>query len=548
MRFRSLTNSRAEGKKSLVVFYFSRCMSWFSCIFFLISTVFALAAIFLSFNPDFCNKFFWLGYSPILFIVGCVFSLAIFALLFAVFRHKPRTLIALFLLCIVCRLALTAFVAGKVEPFSDYDQVWSIAQGIADPTTLLYKSFFPEWSNWAAVQKLIVDEFDVNYGAMIWIESALSCLVAFEVLVLAKEITGNRKTALLAGSLYAFMPSQVLYTFVSKPDTVALAFIMGALILCVKMNRARGERISKVVCFSLGAGALFCLGGAFKPVASIGVIGFVICWLAYWNKNLVFRFKEFVKLVLPIAIVVSMVAVFPNLTRQLASDELDVEVASSATASYLCIGLNSEGEGQIHLGSKSRFYNTARLAGESEGDATRKTFEMLKQDWKENAGDLPALFAKKVRWAWQDDMMPARYALIALESSIDNADDFFAASAASSQLYYLLIMLLAALFFIGVIRQKRQLSFGEMLIVLFILGFVLLLFLSEAQSRYKSNILPMVSILSAMGFKSLVFYLKAWVADREKRFRSMRRHLANVKRGEENTPSRLVDCDICNSQ
>ena len=51
--------------------------------------------------------------------------------------------------------------------------------------------------------------------------------------------------------------------------------------------------------------------------------------------------------VAPIAIMAAMVVMAPLLTRGMAASAFGMEISSSAAPSYLCIGLNTEGEGQV---------------------------------------------------------------------------------------------------------------------------------------------------------------------------------------------------------
>lgn len=218
--------------------------------------------------------------------------------------------------------------------------------------------------------------------------------------------------------------------------------------------------------------------------------------------------------VLPAVVVIGLAAGIPQLARIAASETLGIRTARSATASYLCIGLNTEGGGQIHLGTKSRCYNTLRMSGIDESEASARTFGMLRQDWAENTADIPRLFLKKIVWAWQDDMSPAQ---MLTKGSIEEdglpvrglavLKGVYMMGGVLSQGFYLVTMFLAS---IGSMRAARV-GEGEgrsgplSLLALFVIGFFCLLLLSEAQSRYKSNVLPYVVVFSALGVSSILY-------------------------------------------
>lgn len=73
---------------------------------------------------------------------------------------------------------------------------------------------------------------------------------------------------------------------------------------------------------------------------------------------------------------------------------------------------------------------------------------------------------------------------------------------AASQWYYFFVIA-AACYGVFVLCKRRELPSECFFILLCIFGFVMMLLLSEAQSRYKSNILPLIVIISSIGCVSL---------------------------------------------
>ena len=181
-----------------------RCVILIAGALFVIATILAILAVFGVLDPAIREKYLWVSCSPRQIAVGCVACTLLLGLILFAARKHGKALAGLFLLGIGCRILFTAFVADAAQPFSDYDQVWRIAQGTASGDDLLYKSFFPEWANWATVQKFLVDTFDISFGAMVWIEGILCCAIAVEVFALASVLSKNKETALLASCLYVY--------------------------------------------------------------------------------------------------------------------------------------------------------------------------------------------------------------------------------------------------------------------------------------------------------------------------------------------------------
>lgn len=472
---------------------------------FLAASALSLFALFAMSDPACTEKFLWLPCSQKSLLVGTL-AAAVLLLVFLLVQinGEATPLWVLLGVALSMRIVATWAIAGSLVPFSDYNDVWGIANGTASEQTLLYKSFFPEWSNWAALVKMLVESFAIEYDFLVWCECVIGCLIALEVVWLGYAMFKRLPLALMAGCLYAFLPSQILFSMICKPDSLSLLFILAGMALCVRLFGLRSHVDFKVGVISLVAGLLMAIGTLFKPLAIIAVIAFGISWIMAPCREEE-RWKRVAAKAIPIAIIGSLVVSLPIIVRPLTSQVLDTEISSSATMSYLCIGLNTEGEGQIHIGDKSRFYNQLRLSGVEEKEAASLTLAMLQEDWHENWNNLPGLLAQKVRWAWQDDMMPARFLKNALGDNASSMNAMLSFGATFSQSSYFLLMISAA---IGAFALLKRRNYGSLFALLYILGFALLLLLSESQSRYKSNVLPLISIVSAMGLYSFVSLIR----------------------------------------
>ena len=180
---------------------------------------------------------------------------------------------------------------------------------------------------------------------------------------------------------------------------------------------------------------------------------------------------------------------------------------------FLMIGLNTEGEGQIHIGTLSRSFDNAYSNGNGDAEAARKAaMEALKNDWKEHSGDIIPNFLKKLIWAWQDDNIPYGYFVhVAITNQSDFVQKFVPENVwyrflgtymnAIELLYYFAFMLLAL---IGCWHyRKEELHWTLEFLLLIIFGYFCMILISEAQSRYKCLILPYICPFAAMGINSV---------------------------------------------
>lgn len=203
---------------------------------------------------------------------------------------------------------------------------------------------------------------------------------------------------------------------------------------------------------------------------------------------------------------------------------LDIEMNESSMTHFLCIGLNTEGEGRIDLGSKSRFYDQLRGKGVSEEEATRATYEMLRKDWEENSDKIPKLFWLKFRNEWQDETQGAQYFIRDIEDDFINRDScnglqrFMIDVArkygqASSQWYYIFYMACAC---IGVGYGRKYLDNSLFfLLSLYTFGYTLLILITESNMRYKNMVVPILCIMAALGIKRMENYLVKYSRERK---------------------------------
>lgn len=82
-----------------------------------------------------------------------------------------------------------------------------------------------------------------------------------------------------------------------------------------------------------------------------------------------------------------------------------LQYSSGVLYHQLLVGLNTEGEGQIHLGTFSRgFWNAFLENGYSSADTGEHAKRLLIENWKTHKTDIPILLEQKIVWVWQDDL------------------------------------------------------------------------------------------------------------------------------------------------
>lgn len=436
--------------------------------------------------------------------ICALFVVVVFmALLWYLWRSgKNMVMIFVLLLSFVLKVGTAIQLKGVILPASDSLYSWNIANFLPGYEEKLsnWHAYYLPWANWDALTRLLVRAIP-QYGCHVVLNTCFNCVSCMLIYAICKKQSRDKTAALLCACIYSWYLPQYFFNLWNAPDTVAMTFFLLAVLLLFE---------KKIVCYLL-AGLFMGIGNCLKPVGPVYLIALLVV-LAYdtlHNKRSA-RFNAAAW-----ALVMLLTLVLPKLAQTASEKILDTPISDSSAADFLCIGLRTDGEGQLGIGENSMLYIDMRNEGYTEEEASRAVFEYLKQDWSRNYRNIPNLIIKKLEWAWQDDLIP-HSSLI--DGRIDNTKtDGFSETIVEliettggylSQASYTVVMFLA---FVGGLSILKNDEFTEnrlfyMWLVTF--GYSLLLLLSEAQSRYKSNIMPFVCILTAAGITRISKLIK----------------------------------------
>ena len=262
------------------------------------------------------------------------------------------------------------------------------------------------------------------------------------------------------------------------------------------------------------AGIALGVGASYKPFAVIILTAFVMAFVAKSIIEVGLRrsravFAIWGRVFLSVAIVIGPYVATTNVILKHTENYYHLNLSNNTSViSNLLVGLNTEGEGQIHLGTLSRLYwNTYRDTQDAEL-AKEVAQNALANDWSKNWKKLPKHFAKKMIWAWQDDVVPNIYLVdhsgVKANSTIEKLTLAFAKKAGFgvAEICYFAIMLASA---VGafVVSRKKEVNFSVEFLELIIFGYFVMIFIIEAQSRYKCLVMPFICIIAAIGVKFL---------------------------------------------
>lgn len=427
-------------------------------------------------------------------IASLVFASLFFVLLLRLSdgRHNQALRILLYVSFAV-KIAIVLLFWNTINPTSDSLYSWMIANEIPGYQEKLafWHAYYPAWANWDAICRLLAGIIP-NYSWFVLINTIFNCLSGLLVFKIVKNISGENNTALLAACVYSWYFPQMIYNLWNVPDTVSVFFFLLAVYLLFE---------EKMLC-SVFAGVAFGIGDCFKPIAIIYIIALSVVLL----YETIADGKKIMRNVYTLTVIALLSLCIPKIVKQVSEDILDAPIYNSPVADFLCKGLRTDGEGQLEIGKNALLFISLRNEGYSEEYATEAVRCYLKDDWSNNLGDVPRMLFKKIEWAWQDDFRPCSFLFDGkidtdnLNSSQQKVTSFIKRFGPSiSQSDYIVLMLFVAIGGIEIFKSKYYENPKMFFIWLFIFGFSMLLLLSEAQSRYKSNAIPLFCVFASIG-------------------------------------------------
>lgn len=408
-------------------------------------------------------------------------------------NRRSAEMILVGLIAFSLRLAVVLPNSGQLSPFSDFWRTWQIAHYRLEGH-INYYTVFPAYLNFSELVRrfllLVGDHFEYTLYA----NAVLSSLTA--VLIYLSTVQIKRETAFTAGLLYAMMPANILYNAVMTPEFLTIfLYMLGIVSLLLAAKWGGWRRLA----LSLLAGVLFGASASFKQFAIVIIIAAVMCGATGLILERAGR-RNVIAMVLACLFLLCGYRAAQSVILNDTEKQLGVTVDdSAAVVHFLSVGLNTEGEGQIHVGSLSRTFWNQISAGTELGEAKKTTIEMLKADWAEHADRIPALLAEKMIWAWQDDTVPVYYYNVARGLPGDPIETWHGFPLSTlTQTFYMATMLfgLAGAFLVA---KNRKIDLKVEFVLLVIFGYFCLILLSEAQSRYKCLVMPFICMLAAIG-------------------------------------------------
>ena len=337
---------------------------------------------------------------------------------------------------------------------------------------------------------------------------AIGAITCFLVYKTGKEVAGDRRTGLVAGTIFAAWPALIVYTGIPTSEHIAMSLIVLVTLISVFYSKSDKHDSWR---FSLGMyalmGVVIGLVDWYRPVGVILLIAVLISGFLYLGKGeLKLRWFAQIAVLVITYLVISQSAI--QINRLV--NGVPVPSNSQRLGQFILIGTNFETRGLHNWEDHGTAFAASQRFGDDFSGANRYLISVAMERIRDNFDQLPGLIEIKFRRVWQNDADLFETASVGSNDSellgyANLVDDFC------------LIVISILIFLSSVFGLKKRSPGAVFLMQLFILGMALTLLVTEAQMRYRSILIPYSAILAAFGLKCLLDYLQGAIHTRRER-------------------------------
>lgn len=422
-------------------------------------------------------------------------------------RGRPYVPLPILLAIAAIAVRVTVIACFGCRTPAAVDNGFAWFRAIGRPSVADYHTTIPCWMNYSLFLRALAALFGNDYRVDLVAGAIFDGASTFLVFLLAFRVTGRNAASALAASLFALNPALVVYALAGTPEHLAIAIFLAATLLYRGLTEA--ERTGKMLLSALACGLVLGVGNAVKPIfALVGTAMALSVFIGVGDR------ARLVRLSCALAVVFAVQFGVVRCVTAACESVFDVRLSDkNSVAHMLVVGLNRQGEGQIHVGGVSRTVQNGLKAGLPMDEAARAGYKAMLDDWHGHLDEVPGFFARKSIWAWQDFNRPwflfekdaARFfkknpkaKAWSLRKRLHRhlADVLPPANG----LFYLCAMAAGMCWAFACGLRKRNARPIDLFLTLMSLGFFCMLTLIEAQSRYKCLVLPFMFIFASQLF------------------------------------------------
>ena len=409
-------------------------------------------------------------------------------------------------------------------PVSDYgDVINSAIDLMRGPVRSLYSARFPYWGFYSITLSRLFRIFGGSIGTAKTINVITAGLTAVGIYLAGKQIFGSKKYGFLVALIFVFSPSSTLYVNLPSGEHIFVMLLPVVVLLYPTIFKHPEIKIYKKSIISILTGMLLGLMDMYKPVAVILLIGFILSFLLY-ETDLIKRtssgknhkrqilFNGLFIVILIIGFISTKAACFSIIEHQFGYPPNKFGLGWT-----LRIGLDMEKGGRVNTPIQSYMNNLYRDYDEDyqyvNSLLIQESLELVKG---KTPDEVSGFLRDKFVYMWGTN--EGFYDWIAynqVETGLMayDADRLGLLVKPLADSFLIISSILSAIGAIYCMFNKREK--GTLSIGLFILGFTLMLFVSEVQQRYRSVLessIPFFTVYGLIAVKKAAEYARKFIA------------------------------------
>ena len=398
------------------------------------------------------------------------------------------TLAGLLLLCLALRLFWV--LHAQIQPMGDYSVFHGVASTMAESYDLWanqYLSLFPHVMGYSWFLSLFYKVLGPSPLAAAVINALLSTLSCALLFLLAKRLWGE-KAAAMAGLVWTFFPSQILYNMFVLSEPLYTTLILGFLLAAVRFDAgAKAPSCKGAAGWGALAGALAAAVDLCRPVGAI----LLLCLLLWLGPVRLDGWKERTFRRNALCFLLALIGMY-LLAGRLGGGYLDrrLGVPSATTPGYnILVGFNAQSGGMWNPEDSALLFETAAEPGATPDSTQLKMLDYAKARVTSGAIDFGKLFGDKLYNLMGRDDACVVYAASVLARS--------QALAKLCNIYWYMALLLALAGGVAAcVKRDRSGLFPAML---YFVGLILAHMLVEVAGRYHYSLLVPLCLMATQG-------------------------------------------------
>ena len=420
-------------------------------------------------------------------------------------RLKDWVLLSLLIVITITIRVLSQNILES-QPITDFQDAITKARLFTQgPYPDIRSARFPYWGFYKLTLSQVFMLFSPNFNTVKIFNIFLACITAIGVYFLGKKASGSKKFALASTAIYALYPADVLYKHMPTGEHIFTMLLPFVCLTFIAVMEKLDKKLWLSLILSLLTGLLLGLMDLYRPVGIILLIAFVMAMIVFkFIKNdyrqIFLLEKSFWFGIFTIAGLILGFLGTKMLGFAAIHNKTGYRPNTSGYGWTLRIGLDVEEGGLWNRAIYDRMIGLYTTYDEDYAKVNAILLEETRNLIAENKSQLiPFMFAK-FNFTWKSDYDFFYWATVQQNDddllSLD-PKDFGRIIMPITDAFHAFILLFSTIGAIYCVRKQREPI--PLILALFIIGFSIMLLLTEVQQRYRSVLFSTLPIFVSYG-------------------------------------------------